>query len=347
MIVECPACHTRYRTDNTALIDEDTLFECSQAHCQHVFSYAPSVLHSGEHQPIPVTPPPSPARQPDDFFADDSFANESSDRLDEAPPPSSTAHPTPTTTRLKSPQNERFDEPESFSAAELSFSDGPFFDKEFDEPEQFSPPEAPFFADEEDSQDVEMALPHPTARQESTAIFSPRLVFIFLGCILLGYAALAAYCLRHVADTETTLSQLPVLGALFSGERFSARHISLVNLKGGFWMTKENRRVFAISGKAANNALLPARSIQIEGVLYDADGKVIGQRIIFCGTETAPTALGSLTIREIGILQNLVPPKQFNVAAGEVVNFLIVFTTPPTTIAEFSSRVLAAQFGEP
>lgn len=349
MIVECPACHTRYRTDNTAFIDEDTLFECSQAHCQYVFSYTPSVLHGGERQTTLSAPTPSLARRPDDFFAEDSPENGSSDGPDELTQPSSAAHPTPTTAPplTKSPRNERFDEPESFSIAESSFSDGPFFDKEFDEPEQFSAPEAPFFADEEDSQDVEMTLPRPMARQEGTAISSPRMIFIFLGCLLLGYAALAAYCLRHIADTETALSQLPVLGSLFSGERFSARHISLVNLKGGFWLTKENRRVFAISGKAANNAFLPARSIQIEGALYDAEGKVIGQRIIFCGTDTVPTALGSLTIREIGILQNLVPPKQFNVAAGEAVNFLIVFTTPPATVAEFSSRVLAAQFGAP
>ena len=349
MIVECPACHTRYRTDNTALIDEDTLFECSQAHCQHVFSYTPSVLHGGERQTTPSAPPPSLARQPDDFFADDSPANDPSDGPDELPPPSSAAHPASTTAPpiTKPLRNERFDEPESFSVAEPSFSDGPFFDKEFDEPEQFLAPEAPFFVDEEDGQDIEMTLPHPMARQEGTAISSPRPIFIFLGCILLGYAALAAYSLRHIADTETALSRLPVLGSLFSGERFSARHISLVNLKGGFWTTKENRRVFAISGKAVNNALLPARSIQIEGALYDAEGKVIGQRIIFCGTDTLPTALESLTIREIGILQNLVPPKQFNVAAGETVNFLIVFTTPPTAVAEFSSRVLAAQFGAP
>lgn len=348
MIVECPACHTRYRTDSNAFIDEDTLFECSQAHCQHVFSYTPSVLHGGEPQTTPSVLTSALARQTDDFFAEDSPKNGPVDSRDEFPSPSS---PPPTSTPepplSKASRNERFDEPESFSAPEPAFSDGPYFDKEFDEPEQFSAPEAPFFADEEDTQDVEMTPPHPTARQEGLAIFSPRPVFIFLGCILLGYAVLTAYCLRHVADTETALSQLPVLGSLFSGERFSARHISLVNLKGGFWTTKENRRVFAISGKAANNALLPARSIQIEGALYDAEGKVIGQRIIFCGTDTLPTALGSLTIREIGILQNLVPPKQFNVAAGEAVNFLIVFTTPPATVAEFSSRVLAAQFGAP
>jgi hypothetical protein len=83
----------------------------------------------------------------------------------------------------------------------------------------------------------------------------------------------------------------------------------------------------------------------VEGAIYGAGGKVLGQRVIFCGTETATTVLESLTVREIGILQNLVPPKQFHVPAGQSVNFLIVFTNPPPAIAEFSSRVVAAQFG--
>jgi hypothetical protein len=168
-----------------------------------------------------------------------------------------------------------------------------------------------------------------------------------LGFLISVYAVLATYCLWHLADTEAALSRLPVLGALFTDERFSARHISLVDIKGGFWTTKENQRVFAISGKAVNNAFLPARSIQLEGTVYDTEGKVLGQRVIFCGTETAAKTLESLTVREIGILQNLVPPKQFNVPAGQTVSFLIVFISPPSSVAEFGTRVLSAQFGLP
>jgi hypothetical protein len=244
------------------------------------------------------------------------------------------------------PPRKQFDDPESFSPREEPFSEGPFFDKEFDEPEQFSPPEAPFFADEEeDSTDERTSFSHPAPKPQVSAIVSLRSLLTVLGCILFGYTVLAFYCLWHVEETETALGRLPLLGSLFTEERFSARHISLIELKGNFWTTKENRRVFAISGKAVNNALLPARSIQVEGAVYDTSGKLAGQRVIFCGTETAATALESLTIREIGILQNLVPPKQFNVPAGQSVNFLIVFTSPPPTVSEFSSRVVAAQFG--
>jgi len=253
--------------------------------------------------------------------------------------------------QAKPSASEEFIESEAFSLRgtepEIQFSEGPFFDKEFDEPEQFSPPETPFFADEDEVRDERIALFRPTPKQEGGKISSLRSIFILLGLITFGYAVLAAYCLWHLADTELALSRLPLLGSLFTDERFSARHISLGNLQGDFWTTKENHRVFAISGKAVNNAFLPARSIQIEGVLYDDQGKAVVQRVIFCGTETAATTLESLTVREIGILQNLVPPKQFNVPAGQSVNFLIVFTSPPAAVAEFSGRVVAAQFGSP
>lgn len=334
MIVECPACHTRYRTDSTTIVDEDTLFECSQENCQHVFQYTPPVLRGGEsearatHSQLLVSVPEEHFEpiQPRDLPHELPIA----------------ARPTHTN---EPPPRRHFDDPESFSLSEESFSEGPFFDKEFDEPEQFSPPEAPFFADEEDSTEERVSFSHPAAKPQVSEIVSLRSLLTLLGCLLLGYTVFAFYCLWHIEDTETALGRLPVLGSLFTEERFSARHISLIELKGNFWTTKENRRVFAISGKAVNNALLPARSIQVEGAVYDGSRELAGQRVIFCGTETAATALESLTIREIGILQNLVPPKQFNVPAGQSVNFLIVFTSPPPTVSEFSSRVVAAQFG--
>lgn len=339
MIVECPACHTRYRTDSTTLVDENTFFECSQESCQHVFPYSPPVLRGGENEAHSAASPPSTP-----LSGEHPEPKQHRDPPDELSIALAASQPTHT---LEPPPSKQFDEPESFSALEESFAEGPFFDKEFDEPEQFAPPEAPFFADEEESSNERIAFSRLTPKPQVTEISSLRPVLILLGGILFGYAILAGYCLWHVGDTAVALGRLPLLGSLFTDERFSARHIALVELKGDFWTTKDSRRVFAISGKAVNDAFLPSRNIQVEGAVYDANGKVVGQRVIFCGTETAATALQSLTVREIGILQNLVPPKQFNVPPGQSVNFLIVFTSPPPKVAEFSSRVIAAQFGAP
>ena len=136
-----------------------------------------------------------------------------------------------------------------------------------------------------------------------------------------------------------------MLGSLLDAERPSARHIALTKTRGGFWRTKDGHQVFAIAGRAVNQATASAQRIQIEGTLLGDSGQVLGQRLIFCGTETAPEVLESLTRRQVHILQGLMPPKQFWVAAGEGVDFLIAFTDPPEQVVEFSSRVVAAQFG--
>ncbi|MCS6927154.1 MAG: DUF3426 domain-containing protein [Candidatus Binatia bacterium] len=211
--------------------------------------------------------------------------------------------------------------------------------------EDFPAAETPFVAEgPEERDELDLSLQRERART-GEVIVSVRPLVGFLGILVAGYAGLMFYALAHLEKTEAFLAQLPVLGSLFAAEHATAQQITLLDLRGSFWLTKDGRRVFAISGRAANDAALPARNVQIEGLLYDASGKVIGQRVIFCGTETAPAVLERLTVREIGILQSLVPPKQFNIPAGQSVNFLIVFTSLPSPPAQFSCRVVAAQFG--
>jgi hypothetical protein len=170
---------------------------------------------------------------------------------------------------------------------------------------------------------------------------------LLLGLIVAGYAGLTFIASSYIEQTAAVLSHLPVLGSLLDAERPSARHIALTRIRGGFWHTKDGHRIFAIAGRAENQATAPAQRIQIEGTLLGDSGQVLDQRLIFCGTETAPEVLESLTRRQVHILQGLMPPKQFWVAAGEGVDFLIAFTDPPDRVVEFSSRIVAAQFGQP
>jgi hypothetical protein len=211
--------------------------------------------------------------------------------------------------------------------------------------EVFVSRETPFYTDDEAAAKEQAVVFSPPSWSESETTVSPKTFFLLLILLVLGNALLGLYCFHHPASTETVLERLPILGALVAGERFSAQHIVLSELEGRYQITKDNQKVFTLSGTATNNAAIPARTIQIEGIIYDEKGKMVGQRLIFCGTNIAPDRLTNLTLREIGALQDLVPPKQFHIATGEAVKFLIVFTTPPPAVAEFSGRVVAAQFG--
>ncbi|HXG18074.1 MAG TPA: DUF3426 domain-containing protein [Methylomirabilota bacterium] len=211
--------------------------------------------------------------------------------------------------------------------------------------EAYVPADAPFYSDTEAAEQEKIAFMPPPRWPEPETVVSPGQFLLFLGALIFMNGLLGIYCFYHPEGTESFLARLPVLGTFVTGERFSARHIVLSDLEGHYQITRDNQKVFMMYGSATNNAALPARTIQIEGAIYDAKGRNIGKRLIFCGTNIAPDRLANLTLREIGALQDLVPPKQFHVMPGDAVKFLIVFTTPPPTVTEFSSRVVAAQFG--
>ena len=56
MIVECPACHTRYRIESAEVLDDSTFFECPQDGCRHVFPYSPPLLW-GRGKVVPFRAP--------------------------------------------------------------------------------------------------------------------------------------------------------------------------------------------------------------------------------------------------------------------------------------------------
>ena len=98
MIVECPSCHTRYRTEVAGAVDETTFFECSQADCGHVFQSVPPVVqidhlpeqHSEPEATLSQVPAQIPAQAPAQAPADDpafTFSNSlsSSDALTTQP----------------------------------------------------------------------------------------------------------------------------------------------------------------------------------------------------------------------------------------------------------------------
>ena len=180
----------------------------------------------------------------------------------------------------------------------------------------------------------------------SAALLSVRNVLVLLGSVVCGYALLSYSALTHPGQTQQLLSQLPVVGSLLAAEPFSARHIRLDKLSGGFWLSKDNRRVFAVVGTALNTASVSAKRVRIEGTLYNGVGEQLGRQRVFCGSEARAELLESLTVRDMNTLQKFVPPQDFHIPAGRTVACLLVFTKPPGSVAEISGRVVSVQFDD-
>ncbi len=335
VIVACPECQTRYRFDGSGVVDESTRFECTKDGCGNIFQYEPPLL-AGAKPPAP--PPPLSSLKPSS-----------------AAPPRSVPDDT-----LTIPADE-----DAFSAGE-TFTEGSLFSQPLDSPEEESfdqeeeetfdqqedvppsdPPfssDSPFYNDAEAAERNQAEALMPRSRSTADAALSPGKFLLGLGALLLLYGLLGLYCYLHPTSTQTWLARIPVLGYLVTNEQFPSQLIELTNLEGRYQTTKDGKTVFAVSGLATNTAGSPARTIQIEGEIYDAQGKALGERLIFCGPDITPERLSNLQLREIGALLDLMPPKQFQVPAGSSVKFLIVFAAPPSPVAQFRSRVVAAQF---
>ena len=367
MVVACPACHTRYRVNGSVTLAGETSFECSQEECKHIFVYNPPVLWKGNTSSDidPPADPPIPDSPSQQEPASQNEAKQSPQAEASRPEPApdsrqdvlrdSVPAAAADVPSWKTPQSQR--EVERSFALQPSVSMAPSCQEEEDEEPRLK------FAyrdqdeqDEQDEQGAEQQYEQEDAQYEQgemqeyereEAFLPLRTVFLLLvGCVL-GYAALSYYALSDLQETKLILRNLPFVGDVLVAESFSESHITLTNLSGSFWLSKDNRRVFAVAGTAVNNASSPARLVQIEGTLYNQVGKKVGQEIVFCGNEANSNLLQGLTVRDIETLQNLAPPKDFRIPAGQEVNCLLVFTKPPATVAELGGRVVSVQFGEP
>ena len=361
MVVACPACQTRYRVDAALVVAGETSFECCQEECGHVFVYTPPVLWKGNGQegetepPGPPSQPESAHENPPESDPEDESGSTAADSPDRVPafvhqeietlPPTVDQNRAPQAEQDKQNEKDEKDEPEPESR---SATDVPA-----------EPPVAPIgpgdAAQSPGGPIVSVSTgPGGNAGSErpaatdapSAALLSVRNVLVLLGSVVCGYALLSYSALIHPGQTQQLLSQLPVVGSLLAAEPFSARHIRLDELSGGFWLSKDNRRVFAVAGTALNTASVSARRVRIEGTLYNGVGEQLERQRVFCGSEARAELLESLTVRDIATLQRFVPPQDFHIPAGRTVACLLVFTKPPGSVAEISGRVVSVQFDD-
>ena len=354
MIVECPRCRARYRVESDVL-DEDQTFKCSR--CSHVFAHeasergdaavpAPSAPASGAARSAPpprVEPAKPQARRPagreDPSLSlpfwkagagrskpvDEPDGIEDADDLDEAPRPAA-APPAgrtlaPSIVIPPSPSREH----------DFSFGDD---DVHLDEPEREpARDDEPRFVRGEDDLRVD----------EPSGAGAGRPYFIFLAALLLIYAILSIDLLNHPARAEQLLASVPFVGDVLAEDHLMQTRVQLQDVEGAYQHIKDERSVFVISGRAVNTANEPLKGVQIESALFDATGRPLEVKSIYCGNAMSLKIVKDLSTKEISLLQQLEPPKRFEIRPGESAGFSVVFVSPPAAVREFSARVVAAQ----
>jgi hypothetical protein len=169
-----------------------------------------------------------------------------------------------------------------------------------------------------------------------------RAIVLFLLLCVMAYGALATTLLSMPDMADRFVRSLPLVGSMLAGDRLS-RQIALSELSASYHRIKEGKEVFVITGRALNTATVPLHAVQIRGQLFDRDGNLVDQRSIYCGNVVSTKVLRDLTPRELKFLQDIQPPKQFQIEPGDGAGFVIVFMDPPASAAEFSAQVVGAQ----
>jgi hypothetical protein len=162
---------------------------------------------------------------------------------------------------------------------------------------------------------------------------------------LLIYALLALTHQAQPLTTERLIKAVPWLGPSVLRNDHLRKGVSLQSLRSGFEKILGNREVFVVSGVAVNRNPMSVREVQIEGYVYNAEGREIERQAISIGNALSSKIIRDLTAQEISILQRLSPQKRFEISPQESAAFVIVFLKPTREIKDFSCRVLSAEGG--
>jgi len=161
--------------------------------------------------------------------------------------------------------------------------------------------------------------------------------------LLLAYSVLTLVHQTQPAVLEGLLNNVPWLGSSVLQNDHLRQGIALRSVRPSFQTILGNREVFVLSGVAYNRNTVSVREVQIEGQLFDAQGKEIERQAVWAGNAITPKIIKDLTAQEISILQKLSPQKRFEISPQKAASFVIVFLRPRGTIKDFSCRVLSAE----
>lgn len=383
MLVQCPSCHTTYGVSDSLIATPNPTFRCSRCKHIFILgvraeenpSHKGPVISQDEEEDRELSFPfPPPERKKDREEND----KESFDFSEPEEPPVANS---PDQWQPESPNlqtDESFPSPEEILAPRQTKERlSPTTDeeqpspliKEREERWAITPPhpqdEKPFTIPEENrfpqmetateldpklEEDWQISYPLPEERETDTALDPQRgrpvsiLPYIGLfGALLLIYSLLTLMHQTQPKTIETLIKNIPWLGSSVLKNNHLRKEISLQSLRPSVQKIPGNQEVFVVSGVAVNRNPVSVREVQIEGQIYNGEGKEIGHQAIWIGNAVSLKIISGLTAQDIPLLQRMSPLKRFEIPPEGSAAFVIVFFKPSGEIKNFSCRVLSAE----
>jgi predicted Zn finger-like uncharacterized protein len=376
MLIQCPSCRTTYRIGDNVVAIPNPTFRCSR--CKHIFILGLKSAPGSAHE---VPSPPAASQQQDEDESREltfSFAPRQNKLSWEEPDKDEfkfPEHEKPPT--IENPDQQRLD-PAKLQFQEPSFlAQDDLGSREPPSPtfpmvgnnhpstapndgteESWSittsrPEEEPFDISPEvptDSDKPSVQSPSPYGERETLVAENPHqehplsiLPYLTLFCcLLLFYSVLTFVNQARPQTVETFLRAIPWLGDSVFKNNHLRLGVDLKSLRPGFQPIPGGREVFVISGVAVNHNPVSVRGIQLEGNIYNAQGKEIERQTIWVGNAISSKIIRGMTAQEISDIQKLPPLRRFEIAPEQPMAFAIIFFKPSGEIKYFSCRVLSS-----
>lgn len=339
MVIQCKQCETTYNFDESELLGGQVEVRCVR--CKNVFTInqtssvieqptqplpaietetAPEIMEPvADLQPAPE-PEPLPLPLPVWDADSDAFSFSSSDDFsfgdDETLSSQPFSEPT-TAADNQQPQEFIFEslEPES----------------EVIEPEPFTPPsdEEPVAAKQEPKE-----TPRPKKEQRKTSKF-----MIFLLLLILLIAGAYGYFFVTLGTTDVMKMIQTIQQQLQPPAQNQQGELGISTTKSYYVDNRVIGQLFVIKGRATNNHATAQSELRVKGTLYQKEGAPLLHQAAYCGNIISNEELETSSIESLN--NQMSNPfgtalSNVNVAPGQSLPFMIVFTGLPEEFNEFS-----------
>ena len=133
---------------------------------------------------------------------------------------------------------------------------------------------------------------------------------------------------------------------LLDGESAVQERILIRTVEGSYLNNSEAGELFVIRGVAVNSYKSPRAALQIRGMIYNAAGAVILQKVVYCGNPLPPERLATLPLAKIEeAMNNRLGESYANIGVppGKSIPFVIVFSKMPKEAVDFAVELAGSQ----
>ena len=128
------------------------------------------------------------------------------------------------------------------------------------------------------------------------------------------------------------------------------KKISPLNAKHFFRQNETAGQILVITGVAKSHYAQARHFISMKGLLHDAKGAILAQRMVFCGNVLSEEQLKTLTVPEMNKILAVKGGQNgtnMNVKPGQSVPFMLVFDKIPKELAEYTVEAFGSEPASP